>query len=68
MKAKTKTPCQGNNQEAEYLPDKSDHTVGKTDDEEPNAEKANNATTKKKPCHNMHTNQILRPAVDASAA
>ena len=38
--------------------------------EEPNAEKANDETTKKKPCHNMymHTNQILRPAVDASAA
>ena len=36
--------------------------------EEPNAEKANNETTKKKTCHNRHTNQILRPAVDASAA
>ena len=28
--------------------------------EEPNAEKANNETTKKKTCHNRHTNQIRR--------
>ena len=62
-KAKTKTPCKENNQEAEYLPGKSDHTE-KQMIEMLNAKKANNETmlsTKKKTCHNRHMNQILQP-------